>query len=795
MSNTHHSSYSSILSFGNQHTSQSFSSAINNPNHSTTVDNNQDTEWKLVTQGSKSQKSDDVISFKESPKKKSVLTQNKYFVPTKLEKSLHHNSGISAHFSSVNQPKDYQNKSNNLRCYKRNQRRNRKRAQLRAEKEAKQKEEAITLDKEIIEKNAAGISGESKPSTTLDVQDIWTDVILTFLTPKDVIRFGCCSKEAKRLSEVGHLWKSFYLMKFPSSGLSPVSQDEWKLAYKLSTNKALHKLRCFHTKKTFLEDVVGVGVDFTINPKTEKVDYISTSQDLFSSTSFYDKKIKMDVFGDEYKLFLPLYFSEEHFKRSLPNIRKTVVRLSSQKSTVFNPSMILEVFPKIVNTFVVLVSDEGLAASRKSFEGLMRIHRLFIALAHEYPVIQDEALSKLQSFASREEKRLKSVCPSLGNLIPLLMIVDQKTYQWAHLSKAYLDESLDRGVLWACKQHPKLENLNDSCPDERLKLTREGLQVGMRLNMLSVYFLWIFSKGSTHDRAFFYDQYNGSMGAEEIPNETQKVPSMKKEEDAPNKSTSKTSSPDISFQRFRFNVHKILSVKSWQEYFKYLHLPCPPSKVAMAQLLKNAVKNSLRKRYHKKGMNFTAIHASGTSKILAKGQKYSASSELQRVVFQDHWTFDSTMYLDASCLLYSGKRLVSTVDYSNRSFQQGAVDHSGDVMTTNDGTHTINIDLQALDMTITCCVFVLSAFSQATLVDVKSASVSFRDADSPPDSAPLCVYHLESHDKVPHLKSIIMCKLYRTSTDKGWHVLSIGDSHKGSADNYGPIYDAVQKLV
>ena len=39
----------------------------------------------------------------------------------------------------------------------------------------------------------------------------------------------------------------------------------------------------------------------------------------------------------------------------------------------------------------------------------------------------------------------------------------------------------------------------------------------------------------------------------------------------------------------------------------------------MAQLLKDAITNSARKGYHKRGMGFSRIHQSGTSKLLAKG--------------------------------------------------------------------------------------------------------------------------------------------------------------------------------
>ena len=84
---------------------------------------------------------------------------------------------------------------------------------------------------------------------------------------------------------------------------------------------------------------------------------------------------------------------------------------------------------------------------------------------------------------------------------------------------------------------------------------------------------------------------------------------------------------------------------------------------------------------------------------------------------------------------------------------------------------------------------------RATLADIISPSIAFRNADAHPSEDPLCVYNLDSHDKISHLKSVIMCKLYRSSRSSGWHVLAVGDSHPGSADNYGPIYKAIQGIL
>ena len=181
------------------------------------------------------------------------------------------------------------------------------------------------------------------------------------------------------------------------------------------------------------------------------VDYINLSQDLLSETVFSKSKVRADAFGNKFELFLPLYFSKEHFQRALPFIRKTIFRLCSPPakghSRQFEPLMVLDVLPKIVNTFAVLLADEGISASRKSFDGLLRMHRLFLALAQEYPTIKKEALTRLQNFVANEKYRIKTACPSLGSVLPLLMVVDEQDFNWRRLGPHFVGETLDRGVL------------------------------------------------------------------------------------------------------------------------------------------------------------------------------------------------------------------------------------------------------------------------------------------------------------------------------------------------------------
>lgn len=683
---------------------------------------------------------------------------NRFVIPTVLEKKLHNNSAITS-LVGVKGP-------GSKKCQKRNQRRNRKRAERRAMRD--------------LEKNCGMVTNHQDNESQVEAvstkhifDELWTSSILSFLEPKDVVTFGSCSKHTKELGDTAHVWSLLMTREFPHSDLTPNCPREYKLAFKLTKLNLLQNFRCFHTRKTFFEGIIGVSVDYTINPKTKEVDYISLSQDLVSKSSF-DIGNTSDVFDNTYKLFLPLYFSNGHFQRALPLIKKTVRTLyHGSPSGEFKPSMILDVFPKIINTFVVLLSDSGIAASRKSYIGLLRIHRLFLALAEEFSEIRKNALSKLQNFTKHESNRRKQICPSLGNLLPLLFVVDENDFRWGNLWKVYLNEVFDRSVLWICKAYPELKDISSVPDDERLQKSFTASKVSLRLTMINVYFQWLLCKGSLQDRALMYDTYYSS----------------------PYKDTASQLNEHLSYQKFRYQIHSIMQVKNWQGFYKYALVPCPQTKHEMVSILHKSVKNSLRKKYHKTSTDFAAIHKNGTSKILSKGEQYSAAKGMEVLHFEDRWTFDSpddVIFLDASCLVYEGKKRVATIDYNHRYYGDNAVNHSGDRVNGKSGLHTIVLDLTKFSPDVTSLFFVLSAWDKATLFDVKDASIRFYD---PQSNGTLCLYNLDAHDKVADLTSIIMCKLYRTSDEDQWHVTAIGDSHKGAADNYGPIYKAVEKLL
>ena len=83
----------------------------------------------------------------------------------------------------------------------------------------------------------------------------------------------------------------------------------------------------------------------------------------------------------------------------------------------------------------------------------------------------------------------------------------------------------------------------------------------------------------------------------------------------------------------------------------------------------------------------------GLSKILlTRGDRYSVDSGIRRLELEERWSwearssYDSTRYLDASCLVFGPNRsYLEAVDYQSkrntaRSGGEGAIRHSGDLL-------------------------------------------------------------------------------------------------------------------
>jgi stress response protein SCP2 len=598
--------------------------------------------------------------------------------------------------------------------------------------------------------------------------------------------------------------------------------------------------------------VLGIPVSFTTNPRTRLVDQIYSSFDLLSTDAFLNDGVRTTVWNEKFTDLLPLYLTQSHFDAALEagHLQRALVRLSQGqyrstekqlrelasrktgagsskgggarsngsrhraprfdpdalgyiKSSGFHPLMTLEVLPKLMTTMVVLMADEGVHASDKAIEGYCQCQRLLVALMHRYPILQREVHRRIKLFASNADMRTKAMCPNIGHFLPLLAVSNE--FGWADLALPVLAETFDRNAMWICKDSPGLAKLRplpaDGVEEDRLRVSQQATRIATRLLMFHYAFLGIVARPPSKTSAD-----KGTATAVATGPTTTRTPTPMLVEEVAMRSDHLFGYPSLDLKRrFRSRVQTVLSADAWPSFFSLIGRTCP-SKAQLTGILRGAVRNSMKKGYHSATMDFSRIQSSGVSKILLKGQSYSASTGLAKVKMQEVWHYaNGTIYLDASALLYdfSGK-MVQYVDYSttrytpaaSRGATAAAVRHSGDQIdsTKKQGVHTIELDLKALPE-IQCVYFTMSAWASAKLKDIKQPFVRFFDTDTDTE---LCQYEFDHHtSKFGNNTAIVMCKLHRSTLKSPWQVTAQGDICMGKAGNgssYKPIFETIEQL-
>jgi hypothetical protein len=176
-------------------------------------------------------------------------------------------------------------------------------------------------------------------------------------------------------------------------------------------------------------------------------------------------------------------------------------------------------------------------------------------------------------------------------------------------------------------------------------------------------------------------------------------------------------------RRFKQAVADVLAVTTWPGFFACMHLPCP-APGDLAHKMDAARTVSAARGYHTPGMDFSKVQASGVSRILLKGESYSAAPDVNCVRMEELWHWRrGVQYMDASVLLVDrAGRMLDVVDYSRQLSNCGAIMHSGDVLDhhKHEGRHIIQVKLSKLPDRVSALYFVMTGFhvSLAEIVQV-----------------------------------------------------------------------------
>jgi ubiquitin-protein ligase/predicted RNA-binding protein with RPS1 domain len=334
-----------------------------------------------------------------------------------------------------------------------------------------------------------------------------------------------------------------------------------------------NEIVCFYSKRHFTEDVLGVGLNLE-NKLNGKLAYITTTFDLVSYTAFMKEKVRKASYKEPFTHWLPLYITRTHGEKGIPLATEAMAKICADCYGSFEPWMVLDVIPKLMNSMVVSVMSGKLWASVMALEGYCAFHHLFLMFLEIYPELKAKVDETIQTFLRDDMSRHKKIIPALGEWLPLLTVTE--SYNWRDVAVPYLLEMFDRNVLWTLKQYPHLVEwspntwTDEKVASDRLRKTYDATNVSKHLLMFHVYFLDKVARPPGVSLAKVREMLDSRFGKPTFAMKDQLMRECK----------------------------RIRKVNEWKDFFEYIHIPAPSNRT-LIDWLHQAQINSEKVRYHR----------------------------------------------------------------------------------------------------------------------------------------------------------------------------------------------------
>lgn len=181
-----------------------------------------------------------------------------------------------------------------------------------------------------------------------------------------------------------------------------------------------------------------------------------------------------------------------------------------------------------------------------------------------YPIIVETADRKLEDFLSHESKRVKLATPDLGELLILLCLSTNIT--WEDIAMDFLQECFDRNVMWILDMrsggHGELAYLeSDPISEYRLNTTFEAAKTSLRLLMFQAFFFHYVAKPKGKTRQEILSEYRSSYG---FP----------------------PAGLAVKLQQACWEIHQ---VNKWKDFYWRVNV-MPPSQTTLTSILREAVR-------------------------------------------------------------------------------------------------------------------------------------------------------------------------------------------------------------
>jgi ubiquitin-protein ligase len=335
---------------------------------------------------------------------------------------------------------------------------------------------------------------------------------------------------------------------------------------------------CFHTRLRLSkkETVLGAGVTISRLPRTGEIRSVDTTLDLLSIQAYMKCGVRTSLSNEKFTHFLPLYFGIEKDK-TIFLVEHALGLICKGSTKKFDPCQILEVFPKMLLTFVVNMTTESFHHSYKSIRMLIYILRMFNLLLEKYPQLREVIDGRLQKFIEKPETRIKDETANIGDLLVLLCVSEK--YTWNDLKESYLLEQLDRQVFWILQEIPDLDKVDSpDLEDAKIEASFKSTVVGFRITMLmKLINTEILEKNGKNfkEKAEKLDACYCRLSTKDEDN-------------------------------FKKIVDGVFTVRNYLKYYEVVDMPIPDKKT-LTESLKQATKNSSDKKYHGSEKELNAV--------------------------------------------------------------------------------------------------------------------------------------------------------------------------------------------
>lgn len=327
-------------------------------------------------------------------------------------------------------------------------------------------------------------------------------------------------------------------------------------------------LVCFHTKLTYKENSLGIGLNVERIARTGAIQSCSPIMDLVSIKAFMKEGIRKSFLKEHFGYWIPLYLRKDEKDKTIHMIKQSLSFIETGSTDRFEIGQIERIVPKIISSIVLKIVDLKRHPSCLVIQQLVFFHGLMLMLLREHPSIRESIEAKLESFIKNESARIKENCPNIILIMVYLMFTDKYTFN--DVIEAYSAEQIDRQVFWILQKIPELiKDNNFVIDDNRAEVTFKSQAVSYTLVAIYHHYLKAMREQYTNwDNLLLYLESNFCKLPEPLENSLQ--------------------------QSFKNDIEHL---DSFDSYYESIGMKTK-SRAELTILLKNAIVSSKNKKYH-----------------------------------------------------------------------------------------------------------------------------------------------------------------------------------------------------